>query len=290
MKKILILFLCIICFSLTSCKKNEYGLVELSSVEFNNYYYVDDVVREDVNIVLAIYNSASENGEQFLNDLDKVARRTKTLIYYIDYDHLDFVTAFVMDELAPGENSYLVIQDGVTIYSELYSDYDTMYKNINGKKLYPDLELSSDEYVDEQLDNAKKALDEGKYTTAYDYLNLIWNRQEAKDFFNDHNEFNLIHYWEGYIPTGNGEKIHYFALSIGFFFNTLTVYDKLDNTEGFKVPTDGKMYYYYVKDGYFYISEKEDGEYKKSYKIVSLTKDKLVVKVNDLNLGMYIVY
>ena len=77
MKKIFFMFLCIICFSLTACKKQEYGLVELSSVEFNNYYYVDDEVRDDVNIVLAIYNSASENGEQFINDFSSILIKLK---------------------------------------------------------------------------------------------------------------------------------------------------------------------------------------------------------------------
>ena len=289
-KKLFILIICIFGIFLSSCKKKEYGLIEISAYEFNNYLYNEDRDRESVNIVYAVYSSSSKDAEQFLDDLEKVARRTKTLIYYLDYEHLDFLTSFMLEESAPGDNYYCVIQDGQVIVFEEYKDYDTLYKNINGKQYYPDIEFASQEYIDEQMEKAKEEFDKGRYTGSLNFLNLIWNVKEAKDFYNDHNEFNLVHFWVGYIPTGNDEDIHYFGLSVGFFFNTLTIYDKLDKVEGFKEPTDGKMYYYYVKDGYFYISEKEDGEYKKSYKIVSLTKDKLIVKVNNINLGMNYVY
>ncbi len=289
-KKFVLLILFVFILFLSSCDKKEYGLRELSAVEFSNFFYNEEKTIEEESIVYALYSSTSEDGEKFLEDLEKVARRTKSLIYYIDYDHLDFMTAFMLEEKAPGENYYSVIQDGKELISEVYSDYDTLYKDINGKQFYPNINFSTQEYIDEQMDKAKEEFDKGRYTVSLNYLNLIWNNKEAKDFYNNHDEFNLIHYWEGYIPTGTDDDIHYFGFSIGYFFNTLTIYDKMGKMEGFEEPTEGKMYYYYVKDDYFYISEKEDGEYKKGYRIVSYTKDKLVVNVNGLNLGLYPLY
>ena len=289
-KKFIVVIILCLCLLLSSCKKEEYGVIELSGGELTEFLHRDE--EPSYSIVFALYApDTDDNGNKFKEDLEKVARRTKTLIYLVDYDHIDFMSAFLIDEIAPNKNCYFVYQDGQQIVSEEYSDYDTLYKNLNGKKFYPDIEFNSDEYIEEALDNAEKSYDDGYITSSLNYLYLIWNTKEAKEFYEDHENFKLIHFWEGYIPTGDSENMHYFGLEFGFFFNTVTIYDKMDKVEGFEKPDVGKMYFYYYKDGYLYLSETEDGEYKKSsYKIESFTKDRIYVKVKDITLGMYYVY
>jgi len=292
MKKILFLIiLTFLIIVIPGCKNEEYKLIELSGTEFVNNFFAEDIEDEDINVVFAVYSNRNENTEQFLEDLDKVARLTKEYIFCVDFDHTSVFDELFFEDYYQGNNIYVVIQNGKTIVSEEYTDYTTMFKKLNGKKYDYDIKYNSQEYIDEQIKIAQEEYDKGRISTSLSSLYSIWNSKEAKEFYETHAYYKLIHHWEGSIPTKDSELYHMFAFNVGSFFNTVTIIDKLDKAVGFEKPEDGDLYFYYIKDGYFYLSETEDGEYKKSYKINKYNDQNLFLEIKkDLEIGMFITY
>ena len=287
MKRIKYFFvLIILLLFLTSCEKKEYGLIEL---EFVNSFYSEDG-KGNLSVTFAVISYQNDNTEQFLEDLDKVARRSKELIYYIDFDHIDFMSSMFLENFFSQDNCYHVFQNNVHLVSSVYSDYDTLYKELNGKRYYPRIVKLSQEYINEQMEIAKKNYEEGYLSSSIAALYNIWSSKEAKDFYNSHDDYKLIHYWGGYIPTDDSKKLHYFGFEVGFFYDTFVVYEAEGDISGFEVPTEGIFYDYYYKDGYFYLAETDSGNYKKAYKIQSVDDDRIHVYYDNYLLGLEKVY
>lgn len=281
MKKFLVIFFLIILL-LCSCDKKEYHLIELSAEEFLNHFSNDDC-----DMVVAFYNDTLENSETFLNDLNEVAKKAKINVYYIDVNHINMMSLFILDsaiELPYDSLKYIVYQDGVKIVDEEYTTMDKMYSDLNGKK-YEEVELMSDEEKESVLEEAKKLYDEGYISQAYDSCLAVWNYDKAKEFVHDNNLFKIINYWE-YQEVDSSKKMNYLGMVFLSFDGALFMIDETVDKEDFEKPNIGEFddYYYRINNNNnnnLCISDEMDSECVYEYEILSVSDNLLRMKKDE---------
>ena len=277
MKKVL---LCLVIFllMLCSCEKKEYHLIELNANEL-----LEQLFKEDCDIVVAYYDSKDENSEQFISDLEKVVKASKENIYYIDVNHISGYSLILLYEYFSVDVSglrYFVVQDGQTLIKEKYTDYLTLFKNLNGKKYDTEINYVSDEDIDKYLNEANKSYKDGYISNSLDYINLIWNSNKAKEFYDNHELFDIIQMWENYDIKDNGSDMVYTSLMFYSFTNSFDYYVGNSKVNEFTKPEmdEYKSYYYKIINNELLVSEDEDGDYKKLYDIDDFANDYLVLK------------
>lgn len=285
MKKVLIIFLSLVLL-LCSCEKKEYNLIELTGDELMNH-----LSKDDCSIVIAIYSESYDNSDNFLNDLKSVAKRTKENIYYIDINHLDMMSGLILtDALNTQVDSlkYIVFQKGKLIIDEEYTDYNKMYSSLNGKK-YEDVELILHEDKVAQLEEAKKLYDDGYISKSYDACLRVWSLDEAKKMVKNSNLFKLVNQWE-YKNIVSKDKINYISMIFLSIDNAVFYIDETVKTDGFTYPEikDYSSYFYRMRDGKLCISEKNDGDCKEEFEILSVNDEKLRLKKNNKEYEFYV--
>lgn len=278
MRRLIKLFmLLLICLILSSCNsKEEYKLVEITSHDF----LVNMNNKKD--FVFAFVNENTADNKAFMKDLENIVNKTHINVYYIDYNHMDYESfASLVDSinLVYNKSSYYVYKDKSFVVSERYSNYQNMYKALKNYTLTNKLDITSDDELKNNFNKAKEEYDNGNIGNANNYLNLSWTLQEAKDFYQDHELFKILHRWENYEFT-NPEKLDYTTYRSIFFpthSNQCTQASKSGLYENFVKPDKLEEYeflYYYIKDDIIYTAKSEKTErsdYKATYKINSIT-------------------
>lgn len=284
MKKIIkLLLILIIPIVITSCDSKDYKegqLVEISGLELTNNFSGNN----SKNFIFAIVNERKPGYKTFLIDLEKYAKETKKAIYYTYYNHIDTEASFYIFGLYDANftnNSYHVIEDGEITVTKDYKNYETMKADLEEKTFYTILDYISEEDTKEYLTLAQEEYEKGNMSISYNYVNKIWNKKEAKEFYNTHKELGLIKSWEhSTITQDKRDRITY--QSILFHHNTnyfleILVKEYSDNFEKPQNMNNYEQVYYYVKENIIYTSDKEDGKYKKRFKILEIENTSLVL-------------
>lgn len=282
MKRLIKLFiLLLICLILSSCNsKEEYKLVEITSHDF----LVN--MNNNKDFVFAFVNENTDDYKAFMKDLENIVNNTHINVYYIDYNHMDYASfGYLVDniDLVYNKSSYYVYKDKSFAVSEKYSNYQNLYKALKNYTLTTKLDITSTDELKANFAKAKEEYNKGNIGIANDYLNLSWTLQEAKEFYQNHELFKILHNWENYEFT-NPEKLDYTTYRSIFFSthsNECMQTSKSGLYENFVKPDkleDYDFLYYYIKDDIIYTakSEKtEQSDYKASYKINSMTDELL---------------
>ena len=278
MKKIVksILLVLIILLS-CSCNKKEYKLIELTSNELLNH-----LLKDNSSITFVTYNDELEDNDDFITNVQKVSKRAKENIYYLDINHISANDNLVLYEIMGNDFQglrYYVYQNGKFIIQKSYSDFTTLFNDLNGKKYKDEPSLTSDEDKKKYLDSAVLAYEEGKISSAYDLLNMAWTLNEAKNTYQNNNLYNIINEWESYEVSADGKSLTYTKIMFYSFSDTMYIATKTDKVDGFQKPgmLDYKSYNYYIKDNYIYLDEKNNGNYKKTYLIDYLDNEYLTI-------------
>ena len=277
MKKLLkILFILLIPILISSCGSKDYKegqLVELSGLELTNNFSND----QSEDFIFAIVNENKKGYKEFLVDLEKYAKETNKAIYFTYYNHIDTEAAFYIFNSFEADfttNGYHVLEDGALTVTEEYKDYNTLKASLEDKRFYAILNYTSEKDIEKYMKLAQEEYDKGNISVSFDYINKIWNKEEAKTFYNYHKELWLVKPWEHFTITDDKRpRITYRSLlfhnGVNYYLETLTKEYK----DVFEKPTNMSKYdlvYYYVKDDIIYTSDIEDGTYTKRFKIVKI--------------------
>lgn len=279
MKKIIkLLFILCITLLISSCGSKDYKegqLVELSGLELTNNF-AGETAKD---FIFATINETKEGYREFLSDLEKYAKETNKAIYYVEYKHIDTEAALYVFNLYEADftsNCYHVVENGDITLTKPYVNYSTLKFNLESKRFYSVLDYISDKDAKEYLKKAQEELDNGNPSVSLNYINKIWNRQEAKNFYNKNEELQVIKSWEYFTFTNDKRKrITYHSLlfhhNANYFLEILTK----EYYDSFEKPSDLGAYevvFYYVKDDIIYTSDKVDGTYKERFKILSVER------------------
>lgn len=277
MNKVLkVLFILVLSFVITSCSDNDYHegeLVEISGLELTNNFAGDN----SKDFIFAIVNETQKGYKEFLEDLEKYAKETNKAIYYVYYKHIDTEAALYIFNLFEADfttNGYHVVENGNITVTKPYVDYVSLKFHLDNKRFYSILDYISDKDAESYLTKAQEELEQGNVALSLNYINKIWNRKEAKDFYNRNSELGIVKSWEHFIITEDKrDRITYRSLL--FHHNTKYFLEILTKEyyDVFEKPIDMGAYdmsYYYVKDDIIYTSDKENGTYVKRFKIMSV--------------------
>lgn len=284
MKKLIKLLLILLTtFTIVSCGKKDYKegeLVELSAQELTNNFAGDNAK----DFIFATVNETKQGYREFLIDLEKYAKESKKAIYYIYYNHIDTASAMYIFNLFEADftsNAYHVVEEGQITLTQAYKDYTTMEFYLKDKRFFSLLTYTSEKEVKEQLKLAQEEYDKGNVSVSLNHINKIWNRKEAKEFYDTHEELGIVKSWEHFIITeGKTKKITYRSLL--FHHNTnyfLEILAKGDY-EKFEKPKNMMDYtqtFYYVKDDIIYTATANDKDFTKRFKIKGIEKTSLIL-------------
>jgi hypothetical protein len=280
LKRLLIILLFPIFICSCDLKLEKAELIEISGIELTNNYFGEN----SKNFIFAMVNEFEKDDEQFLEDLKKLVEETNNTIYYVEYQHIDTEAAVILFNTYDANfttNSIHLVENNELTVTQDYTNYEDMKNALKGKVLNIGLEYTSDKEAKEYLEQADKEYQAGNLAKSFDYINKIWNRKEAKEYFKEHPYLELIKSWE-YVNITDTEpkKITYRSLlfyeNYNFFFE---IYQKR-NYEGFERSnniTDYTQVYYYLKDDIIYTSDKTDGTYEKRFKIKKVERHQITL-------------
>lgn len=275
---IIILFIVISIIIGTSKEKEEYKLIELTGIELTNTLLSDD----KISITYALYNDYDMKSEEFLEDLKKTSRQTQENIYYINTSHVTFEVSEILGSITQtgiDSLSYFVFQDGQLILTNTYKSFKSLYKDLNGKKYDTKIIETSKKDKEEAIKSAEELYNAGDIAGAYNSLSLAWNTKEAKEHYESRPYYKIFGSWEIFEPDDdmiNTNYTNYVFLNYKSKLATATHNVKID---GFEKPASNKYIIYdiEIKDDYIYTKKDQEKKYKKTYKIQSIGKYKLVL-------------
>lgn len=279
MKKIIkLITILVIPLMIVSCSQKDYKegqLVEISGLELTNNFAGTNAK----NFIFATVNDKKEGYKEFLEDLEKYAKKSNKAIYFTYYNHIDSEAAIYIFNLYEADftsNCYHVVEDGDITLTKEYKDYATMKFYLDSKRFYSILDYISDKDANEYLKKAEEEYNKGNVSISLNYINKIWNRKEAKEFYDSHQNLGIVNSWEHFIITeGTRDKITYRSLlfhhDANYYLEILTK-QYYDNFEKPMNTLDYDQVFYYVKDDIIYTSDKEDGTYIKRFKIMKIER------------------
>lgn len=281
MKKLLIIMILLIPLILCSCEKKEYSLIEITAEELVNN------LNSDNNFVFAIIDYSEDDTEQFLKDLKSITKNSNMNIYYVDYLHIDTSSSFELFNLYSTDfttNGYHVIQNQSLIVSNEYTNFKELFTALKGKNFTSKLDLIDEKTKKSHIKEAKTLYEDNKISESYDMLCKAWDLKEAKEFLENNKYYKLINIWERTEITDEvPEKTNYTFLGFYTGVNYYTYHEKTSLSEKFdnKISlNEMEIIYYRIKDDIILTSNREDGYYEETYKIVDVNDQYL--QITDL--------
>ena len=280
-KKIIIIFIFIFFITGYFFIKNddtEYGLIELTSEELLNAF-----LDENMSITFALYNEKDIQATDFYNDLKRVATQTKENIYYVNTHFITTEFEQVIDaalsRLATIQ-SYYVIQDGNLIVNNTYKGFNTLYKDLNGKKYDTKIKMTSREKKLEYLEKAKQYYKEGNIAYAYNYLSNAWNLPEAKEEYKNNPYYKLIGSWEMANANEKEKTMIYTNFHFLKFNSILYTATKEGKIEGFEKPgiNEFTSHDIQIKNDKIYIKDKKTNKFEPIYDIITIEEYKITLQ------------
>lgn len=275
MKKIITIFLLSLIF-LCSCEKKEYGLIELNGTELLDY-----LTNVKGDIVLALTDERYDKNEEFITDLEKVAKNSQENIYYIDTSHLAAMHDLMLYEYFNMDMiglHYFAIKDGEQVANGNYlGSFATLMKDLGGKKYDTQINYISDEEKEKTIKEAKELYEKGFISSSLDDLNYVWNTDEAKKMYKENKLYQIIESWEWTQEKDN--KVMYTGLLFTTISNQVYVYNNTFKKEEFKTPEvdEYTSYFYKIINNKLLFSADSEGEYEELFNIDYLDKDTLVL-------------
>ena len=195
MKKLLkLLFVICIAFLIASCGKKDFKegqLVEISGTELTDNFAGEHLK----DFIFAIVDETESDYKVFLSDLEKYAKESNKAIYFTYYKHIDQEAAFYIFNLYEANfttNSYHVMENGELTVTYDYINYSLMKQHLDSKRFYTILDYTSEEDAKKYLKQAEEEYNKGNVSVSLNYINKIWNKKEAKDFFETHKELGIV--------------------------------------------------------------------------------------------------
>lgn len=294
MKKSIKFFLLLLSvFFLCACReKKDYNLIEVTSEEL-----VQNLFSEEKNsYVFAVVNASKDGYKQFMKDLKSLTKSAKMDVYYIDYNFMDVNSSLYLyniDGLDFSTNSYFGVVDGSVKVAEYYNDFGSMYADLKNIKPKGDFTKVDEDTKNSYLEGAKKLYNEGKIGLSFDLLSKASNLSEAKSFYNESKYYKLLISWEAYdFKDADMKDVTYYSLIFYLGVNSFNLAQKEgkydENFDKDFYYEDYDQLYYYVKDDIIYTTKKEDEKYTKTYQILSLSSNRMMLK--DLKSGKEYAY
>ena len=277
MKKRLIIMITVILLTLTltGCKSNKGQLIEISDDEFVK------AVDNKQNFIIAFTNENNFLNDDYIKALSDYAEETKKIIYYMDINHLSVYTEVILEEGLGYESglAYSVIKDGVEELTEQYVSQAKLRKDIGKYASSDEIELIDEESTKETIKIAEHKLEEHKISEALQYINSVWSKKSAKDFYNNNNILKFVRRWD--CETNFGDNFITIKLESYPDFNKLYIAKKENYKENVNPEEkDYISYDYIIKDDIIYISE--DGKkYSEYAKITILEEKKMILRIDD---------
>ena len=290
MKKITtILLISIFSLFLLACDNKEYNLIEITSEEFLNYLENN----ENINIVFATVNEKHEKNKEFTENIKKLSKRTKEDIYYLDYNHIELSDELLLSEYIGVDYSllaYHVIQNNSFVVSEEYKNYETTYKDLNGKNYETSIPYTSEEDLINYIEEAKKLYQEGNIPASLEKLNKAWKHEEAKYFYKNNNYYNLINNWKTYkLLDDEGNAIYTSIIILRGEKNILYYYSNIVKMGEIEQPAlkDYTKYNYILKDNQLHLTKEDNEKEKVVYNILYIDKENLTLESETEKLNLY---
>ena len=273
MKKFIKIFiLTISLFALVACKSKTVNyFFEITGQELDkNFAHLKGTH------IYALYNPEKENTKQFLADLKELATNKKSEIYYYDVTKNASTSIFslqLMVDVSLVDNCFMVTEDSNLVALAVYEDYNQMAAILDSYETDEGFVKESESDKEKYLERAEELFDEGRISSSYFQLKKAWTLDRAKQFYDEKEIFMLINTWISEAKVG---KKYYQELYIdeNDDFFTTTPIKNLKSME--LISKKQKNYRYTIKDDIIYTSE-DDKEEKETYKIIELTKDKLIL-------------
>ena len=274
---IIALILIVITIIILPKDKKEYNLIELTGTEL-----IQTILQDNISITFALYNDRDIQAKEFYEDLEKTARQAKENIYYINTNFVTIEFDEIVSALTGAEInklSYFAMQNGKIILQNTYSDFKTMFKELNGKKYETQIKETPKEEKIKKLEEAKTQYKEGNIAKAFNFLCEAWNLEEAKIEYKDNPFYQILGSWESYEVVENKENTKYTNFYFMNYASELYIATKEDKIEGFEKPTvdEYKTYDILVKDNYIYVKNKNN-KYEKKYEILTIGPYELTLK------------
>ena len=278
MKKKIIISTLIIALSLLAClfiyqnkDNNKYGLIELTGQELLDVF----IEKEDASITFALYNERDVQAKDFYNNLEKTSHQAHQNIYYVNTTHSTFEFQEIMNTLTKRDAqilSYYVIQDGKILLSNTYSNFNAMFKDLNGKKYNTKIEKMPKEEKLDYIEKAKKAYAEGDIALAHNYLSNSWDLEEAKLEWKANPYYNIIGNWEQFEVQKDGKNTRYVNVFFTTYASQMYMVDSIVAIEGFEPPSFDNYtgYDIQIKDNYIYTKNEKNNKYQKKYEIIKI--------------------
>lgn len=268
---IIVLFLLACLFIYQNKDNNKYGLIELTGQELLQVF----IDKEDASITFALYNERDVQAKDFYKDLEETAHQAHQNIYYVNSAHSTFEFQEIMNTLTKRDAnvlSYYVIQDGKLILSNTYSNYKTMFKDLNGKKYNTKIERLSKEEKLDYIEKAKKAYEEGDIALAHNYLSNSWDTEEAKAEWQTKPYYKIIGNWEQFEVQKDGKNTRYVNAFFTTYASQMYIVDSIVAIEGFEPPSFENYtgYDIQIKDNYIYTKNEKNNKYQKKYEIIKI--------------------
>lgn len=260
--------------------KKEYHLIELTGTEL-----VQTILQDNVSITFALYNDKDIQAGDFYEDLKKTVKQANENIYYVNTNFVTIEFDEIISSVTGAEvnkQSYFAIQDGKIVLQNTYSNFKTMFKELNGKKYETKLKEISKEEKLKKLGEAKEQYKEGNIAKAFNFLCEAWTLEEAKEEYNNNPFYKILGSWGSYEKVENEENTKYTNFYFMNYASELYIATKEDKIEGFEKPTidEYKTYDILVKEDYVYIKNKKN-KYEKKYEIITISPYTLTLKDND---------
>lgn len=282
--------LILICSLLLGCKKEE-KTFEDGKVILINVKELLSIYDLDKNILYATLSSKNEDYDDLLAVLEEFTKQTKNNVYLIDTSNLNLVESEYIDILTDNDSSlsylYAINKGNLELSLEIPTNTNELITEL-GNKLYDSIDISPLLY--ERNTNYNDGFDllaSGKIGESYAKVYSALPKEEAKMLLEEENLYNILNYWEATIKKGDNCTY----LSLNFTMKSDKLYrsyynDKcsLLNPSSLKLET----YDYYTDGKFLYTKRETDEEYKKTYTIIKLDKEKLKIKTNQKEYTMTI--
>ena len=277
-KKLKILLLLIMFLLISGCNNKEYRIIHISAEDLINN------INKGKTMIIFEYADNSINSKQMREDMQSIANDLRSDIYHLDNYHLDVEFGSILQNehgISIDDNYFLLIDGNKIVLDEEYTNKIEVTRKLNNYQSSKDIELSSIDHSTYNINKAKEYFEEGNIYQANEYLSKAWSNEEAREFYYNNKEFNILHIWERY-KTINNQADQFEYTQVNTFTGDSMYFKKTVKGKSgeFEKPNSrdrDNEYYYKVINKKIYTGLKED-KLSEKFEIVFINFDRLVLK------------
>lgn len=280
-KKLKIILMLLLFLFISGCNNNkEYKIINISAEDLINN------MEHGKTMIVVCYADDVINSKTMRNELQNIANDIRSDIYRLDYYHIDMDFGYLLKYqygFSADDNYYYVLEGTEVKVDEYYTNSVEAVRKLNEYQSSKDIELSQGSKIDKYLEQAEKYYAEGDLFKANEYISKGWSSEKARNYYNEHDEYKILHLWERY-KTLNNSSDEFEYTQINTFTGESIYYKKTVKGESktFEKPHShdyDNKYYYKVLDKKIYTGTKAD-KLTPRFEIVFVNNERLVL--NDL--------